>query len=98
MNNNGGGIFSYLSQATVEDYYEELFGTPSDLQFSDLARMYDAQYDVIHSKEELVQVLESPKVKPVRIIEVVTNRSVNVQSHRNLWDSISKELDEKWQA
>lgn len=98
MNNNGGGIFSYLSQATVEDYYEELFGTPSDLQFSDLARMYDAQYDVIHSKEEFVQVLESPKVKPVRIIEVVTNRSVNVQSHRNLWDSISKELDEKWQA
>lgn len=98
MNNNGGGIFSYLSQATVEEHYEELFGTPSFLQFSDLANMYDAQYHVVQSKEEFAHVLDAPKVKPVRIIEVLTNRENNVRAHRKLWESISKELDEKWQA
>lgn len=96
MNNNGGGIFSYLSQATVEDHYEELFGTPSGLQFEDLAKMYDAQYEVVHSKQDFIKVLDAPKKKPLCIIEVITNRANNVQSHRRLWNSISKELDEKW--
>ncbi|MGG0656584.1 2-succinyl-5-enolpyruvyl-6-hydroxy-3-cyclohexene-1-carboxylic-acid synthase [Rummeliibacillus pycnus] len=98
MNNDGGGIFSYLSQSTVEEHYEELFGTPSGLQFADLAKMYDAQYEVVETKEELIQVVEAQKEKALRIIEVMTNRSENVQSHRRLWDSIGKELDEKWQA
>lgn len=98
MNNDGGGIFSYLSQATVEEHYEELFGTPSGLQFADLARMYDAQYHVVRTIDEFAHVLDTPKEKPLRIIEVITNRMNNVQSHRKLWDSIGKELDEKWQA
>ncbi len=98
MNNDGGGIFSYLSQSTVEEHYEELFGTPSGLQFADLAKMYNAQYAAVHTKEELSQVLDAPKKKPLRIIEVITNRPDNVQSHRKLWDSIGKELDKKWQA
>ncbi|MGX9135683.1 2-succinyl-5-enolpyruvyl-6-hydroxy-3-cyclohexene-1-carboxylic-acid synthase [Rummeliibacillus sp. JY-2-4R] len=98
MNNDGGGIFSYLSQSTVEEHYEELFGTPSGLQFADLAKMYDAQYAAIHTKEELIKVLTAPKEKPLRIIEVITNRPDNVQSHRKLWDYIGKELDDKWQA
>ncbi|HWI47393.1 MAG TPA: 2-succinyl-5-enolpyruvyl-6-hydroxy-3-cyclohexene-1-carboxylic-acid synthase [Rummeliibacillus sp.] len=96
MNNDGGGIFSYLSQSTVEEHYEELFGTPSGLQFADLAKMYDAQYKVVLTKEELAQVLDAPKEKPIRIIEVMTNRPENVLSHRKLWDSIGKELDKKW--
>lgn len=98
MNNDGGGIFSYLSQSSVEEHYEELFGTPSGLQFADLAKMYDAQYSAVQTKEEFAKMLDTPKEKPLRIIEVFTNRSDNVQSHRKLWDSISKELDEKWQV
>lgn len=98
LNNDGGGIFSYLSQATVEQHYEELFGTPSGLQFDHLAKMYDAQYIAVQTKEELAEVLKTPKQKPIRIIEVFTDRPHNVQAHRKLWDSISKEIDKKWQA
>ncbi|MCM3317080.1 2-succinyl-5-enolpyruvyl-6-hydroxy-3-cyclohexene-1-carboxylic-acid synthase [Rummeliibacillus stabekisii] len=98
MNNDGGGIFSYLSQSTVEQHYEELFGTPSGLQFADLAKMYDAEYEPVHTKEELKTLVQRPKAKALRIIEVFTNRAQNLEAHRNLWDTIGKELDKKWQV
>ncbi len=44
LNNDGGGIFSYLSQSTVKEYYEDLFGTPTALQFEQVANMYDMEY------------------------------------------------------
>ncbi len=44
MNNDGGGIFSYLPQSTVEHHYEDLFGTPTGLTFEHVAAMYDLHY------------------------------------------------------
>ena len=34
INNNGGGIFSFLPQASHPNHFEKLFGTPLDLDFS----------------------------------------------------------------
>lgn len=42
--------------------------------------------------------LQTPKQKPLRLIEVFTNRQVNVETHRKLWGAIGEELDAKWQA
>lgn len=98
MNNDGGGIFSYLSQSTVEQHYEQLFGTPTGLEFEDIAKMYDAQYDVVELKEDFAATLHLTKKKPLRIIEVKTNRQENVTTHRALWAAINKELDTLWQA
>ncbi|MGF9979109.1 2-succinyl-5-enolpyruvyl-6-hydroxy-3-cyclohexene-1-carboxylic-acid synthase [Viridibacillus arvi] len=98
MNNDGGGIFSYLSQATEEAHYEELFGTPSGLNFKEIATMYGAEYQAVETKEAFVEVLQTPKQKPLRLIEVFTNRQVNVETHRKLWRAIGEELDAKWQA
>src|SRR5690606_10010256 len=33
LNNNGGGIFSFLPQAKEEKHFEHLFGTPLDIDF-----------------------------------------------------------------
>ena len=98
MNNDGGGIFSYLPQSTEGTYFEDLFGTPTGLKFSHIAAMYHAQYDAVHTKEDLKQVLLQPKIKDIRIIEVFTNREENTQTHRSLWTAISKELDVVWKA
>ena len=94
MNNDGGGIFSYLPQASVEAHYEDLFGTPTHLTFKELAKMYDLQYAHITSLEAFKQEINKPKEKAVRLVEVTTNRQENVQAHRSLWQSISKRLDE----
>ncbi|WP_010288407.1 2-succinyl-5-enolpyruvyl-6-hydroxy-3-cyclohexene-1-carboxylic-acid synthase [Kurthia massiliensis] len=98
MNNDGGGIFSYLPQASVEAHYEELFGTPTALGFEHLAAMYDADYAKVTTKDELVNVLQTPKQKAIRIVEVMTNRADNITTHRKLWQNINKELDTLWQA
>ncbi|MFB5088014.1 2-succinyl-5-enolpyruvyl-6-hydroxy-3-cyclohexene-1-carboxylic-acid synthase [Psychrobacillus sp. PGGUH221] len=96
MNNDGGGIFSYLPQSTETNYFEHLFGTPTGLKFSHIAAMYDAQYDAVHTKEDFHKVLSEQKRKDIRIIEVFTNRQVNTETHRKLWTAISKELDSVW--
>lgn len=98
MNNDGGGIFSYLAQSTVEKHYEQLFGTPTGLKMNHLAEMYDAQYDEVQTKEQLRVALNKPKEQDLRIIEVATNRQQNVIAHRQLWAAISEELNTLWQA
>lgn len=93
INNDGGGIFSYLPQADAGNHFEELFGTPTGLTFGHIAAMYDAQYAAIHTPEEFGMELDKVKEKPVRIIEVFTNRQANVKAHRDLWMQITDRLD-----
>lgn len=94
INNDGGGIFSYLPQAETGDHFEELFGTPTGLTFDHIAAMYNAQYAVIRTPEEFNIELAKAKDKPVRIIEVFTNRQANVKAHRELWAQITNRLDQ----
>lgn len=92
MNNDGGGIFSYLPQAGVTNHFEKLFGTPTGLTFDHIAAMYDAQYAAVRTPEEFQAELAHAKNKPVRIIEVFSDRQVNVQAHRALWAQITDRL------
>lgn len=98
MNNDGGGIFSYLAQSTVEEHYEQLFGTPTGLGFEEIARMYEAQYEFVQTKEQFKNVLQQPKEKNIRMIEVQTNREENVVTHRKLWSHLNEELNQLWQV
>ncbi|WP_172371820.1 2-succinyl-5-enolpyruvyl-6-hydroxy-3-cyclohexene-1-carboxylic-acid synthase [Sporosarcina jiandibaonis] len=93
MNNDGGGIFSYLPQAESGNHFERLFGTPTGLTFEHIAAMYDAQYKAIETLEEFEQELKIEKAKNVRIIEVFTNREANVIAHHALWNEITKRID-----
>lgn len=93
MNNDGGGIFSYLPQSQEERYFEDLFGTPTGLKFEDAARMYDADYAAVETKEQFREALRGNKQKAVKIIEVFTDRETNVRVHRELWNRLIEELD-----
>ncbi len=92
MNNDGGGIFSYLPQSTVEKHYEDLFGTPTGLTLEHHAQMYELPYVKVDTKAQLIDAIQP--AKGVRIIEVFTDRAENVTKHRALWQAIHKELDE----
>ena len=95
MNNDGGGIFSYLPQSKVEAHYEDLFGTPTALTFEQLANMYDMDYKKATSKDAFVTALNAEKQADIKLIEVFTNREENVQQHRELWKRIN-EVMEAW--
>lgn len=93
FNNDGGGIFSYLSQATVKEYYEDLFGTPTALQFEQIAKMYDMEYIKVNKLSEMKSILNRQSGNSLKLIEAFTNRQENVISHRKLWSDINKELE-----
>lgn len=89
LNNDGGGIFSYLPQSSDTTYFEKLFGTASGLGFKHLAEMYHIPYEEVSSKERFVQMIEQP-FTGLRIIEVKTNRSHNTKSHRDFWNRVKE--------
>ncbi len=93
MNNDGGGIFSYLPQSSVEEHYEDLFGTPTALTFKSVASMYELEYIKTTTADEFETAIKSERVKPIRVIEAMTDRTENVAAHRNLWQTINAELD-----
>ena len=95
MNNDGGGIFSYLPQSTIETHYEDLFGTPTALTFNKLAEMYEMEYVAIQTNAEFEQAISTDKKAAVKLIEAFTNRQDNVREHRALWSRINEVL-EQW--
>ncbi|MEB2280831.1 2-succinyl-5-enolpyruvyl-6-hydroxy-3-cyclohexene-1-carboxylic-acid synthase [Lysinibacillus xylanilyticus] len=97
MNNDGGGIFSYLPQSTVKAHYEDLFGTPTALKFHDIANMYDMDYIRVDDISELSVKFTTMKKRPMRLIEIFTNREENVYAHRALWNRINAGL-KAWQS
>lgn len=93
MNNDGGGIFSYLPQASEEAHFEQLFGTPTGLTFDSIAKMYDAQYEAVHTIDGFKEAVQKEKTAPLKIIEVCTNRAENVSVHRQLWQNMLQGLE-----
>ncbi|MFC0416142.1 2-succinyl-5-enolpyruvyl-6-hydroxy-3-cyclohexene-1-carboxylic-acid synthase [Cytobacillus solani] len=91
INNNGGGIFSFLPQASHPKNFEKLFGTPLDLQFEHVVKMYGGQYELISNWTHFTTVLQS-EVSGLRVTEITTNRDRNILEHRELWDAVSREI------
>lgn len=93
INNNGGGIFSFLPQAQDAKHFEALFGTPLNIDFKHSAAMYGAAYHLVTDKLTFEKVAkENIPANGVTIIEIQTARDENVIWHRELWKKIEKRL------
>ncbi|WP_419882038.1 2-succinyl-5-enolpyruvyl-6-hydroxy-3-cyclohexene-1-carboxylic-acid synthase [Peribacillus sp. B-H-3] len=93
INNDGGGIFSFLPQSSEKENFEVLFGTPHGLDFSHAAQLYGANYAKVESWEHFSKTLtESFDIPGLKIIEVPTLRETNVLKHRDLWNFVSQEI------
>lgn len=93
INNNGGGIFSFLPQAEDPKHFEALFGTPLHLDFRKAAELYEANYFAPETEEELKEILQaSYEKKGLSIVEVKTDREENVKWHHEKWQAIADEI------
>jgi 2-succinyl-5-enolpyruvyl-6-hydroxy-3-cyclohexene-1-carboxylate synthase len=93
VNNNGGGIFSFLPQAKDPKHFEALFGTPLDIDFKEAVSMYGGEYAQAKTEKELKNALqESYQFKGLSVVEVKTGRSENLAWHREKWESIQQEI------
>ncbi|WP_078379284.1 2-succinyl-5-enolpyruvyl-6-hydroxy-3-cyclohexene-1-carboxylic-acid synthase [Sutcliffiella halmapala] len=94
INNNGGGIFSFLPQSKIEQHFEALFGTPMDMDFEHAVKLYDGNYSIVQTwKEFKSELVASLSNKGLNVIEVPTNRKENEQTHRKLWNAVSQEMN-----
>jgi 2-succinyl-5-enolpyruvyl-6-hydroxy-3-cyclohexene-1-carboxylate synthase len=95
INNDGGGIFSFLPQASEQDSFETLFGTPHGLDFAPLAALYGARHSLVENWEGFrTAVREGLEGKGLHIVEVRTDRTQNLTEHRAIWPAVTKALRE----
>ncbi|MGD6840905.1 2-succinyl-5-enolpyruvyl-6-hydroxy-3-cyclohexene-1-carboxylic-acid synthase [Bacillus infantis] len=93
INNNGGGIFSFLPQAGEKKNFELLFGTPLDLDFEHAARLYGAKFIRAETWEDFEGAIkEGYGERGLKVTEIMTNRDKNLAEHRELWNRVSREI------
>jgi 2-succinyl-5-enolpyruvyl-6-hydroxy-3-cyclohexene-1-carboxylate synthase len=95
LNNDGGGIFSFLPQAEQLDTttFEALFGTPTGLDIAAAARLFGASHarpgDWGAFRRELCRAIGG---RGLTVIELITDRERNVMQHRAVWTAVAEAL------
>ena len=85
INNDGGGIFSFLPIAAYEDVFEPFFGTPHGLSFSAAAGMFGYTYHNPTSCAEFRKMYSMAiQTKGLTLIEVNTERGQNRKLHQDI--------------
>jgi 2-succinyl-5-enolpyruvyl-6-hydroxy-3-cyclohexene-1-carboxylate synthase len=96
VDNDGGGIFSFLPQATApavsaEDF-ESLFGTSHGLDLVSVARSYGLAAERVQRAGDVVPTVEKALAAGgVRVVVVGTgDRAGNVERHRAAWAAVAE--------
>ncbi len=93
VNNDGGGIFSFLPQADFPEHFERMLGTPTGLDFSVAARLYGARFTHAATWEHFREAVGAGMEQGgLHVVEVATDRATNVTMHRHLWQAVSDAL------
>ncbi|HEY8201168.1 MAG TPA: 2-succinyl-5-enolpyruvyl-6-hydroxy-3-cyclohexene-1-carboxylic-acid synthase, partial [Actinomycetota bacterium] len=83
VNNDGGGIFSFLPQAGFPEHFERVFGTPHGVDFQAFAALHRCRYERVERAADLVPaVAAATGAGGVHVVEVRTDREANVAHHQ----------------
>jgi 2-succinyl-5-enolpyruvyl-6-hydroxy-3-cyclohexene-1-carboxylate synthase len=94
INNDGGGIFSFLPIAKSTAVFDTYFGTPHGLDFAHAAAMFAITYYHPQSPAELIQnYTQALADGQSAIIEVTTDRHDNWQLHQTLQQTIQQQFN-----
>lgn len=93
INNNGGGIFSFLPQSQHPKNFELLFGTPLDIEFEHAVKMFNGNYSKINNWDHFDTVMKQAQDNSgIHVYELNTNRDSNLKEHREFWSIVSREI------
>jgi 2-succinyl-5-enolpyruvyl-6-hydroxy-3-cyclohexene-1-carboxylate synthase len=94
LNNQGGGIFSFLPIAEFKDIFETFFGTPHSYTFKHIAKMFHLDYFVPENKSDFSKIyLSALGEGKSAIVEIRTNRDENFDFQKKIQDRVMKELE-----
>ncbi len=93
VDNDGGGIFSFLPQAQQlpADRFEQLFGTPHGVDIEALARAHGIAAETVESPDAFRKAV-SAEHAGVRVLRVVTDRAANVDAHDGVHRAVRSAL------
>ena len=95
LDNDGGGIFSFLPQAALPDHFERLFGTPQGVDIAELGAVYGVPTTDVERAAQLVPAIESAIAGGgVRIVRVRTERTSNALRHALVFRAVGEALGE----
>lgn len=90
IDNNGGGIFHQLPQATLVPAFERLFGTPHGLDLADVARSHRLPCHVVAAVADLPRAIStSVRAGGLRMVLVRTSRPAEAQLRARLRDAVA---------
>ncbi len=89
INNDGGGIFSFLPVAGQAGF-EDLIATPHGTDFAALAALVGFTHVHVNTPEAFDAALAE---RGRAIIEVRTNRAENVRLHRQAWAAVARAIE-----
>jgi 2-succinyl-5-enolpyruvyl-6-hydroxy-3-cyclohexene-1-carboxylate synthase len=93
VDNDGGGIFSFLPQAELPEHFETLFGTPPQTDLGALAAVHGVPVTEVVTAAELEPALRTAvDAGGVRVVRVRTDRESNVERHREVWRAVADSL------
>jgi 2-succinyl-5-enolpyruvyl-6-hydroxy-3-cyclohexene-1-carboxylate synthase len=93
LDNDGGGIFSFLPQAELPDHFELLFGTPHGVDLAALTAIHGLPAQRVEKAGEVVPAVEAAiAAGGVRFVIVPTERTENVRRHRDAWTAVASAL------
>jgi 2-succinyl-5-enolpyruvyl-6-hydroxy-3-cyclohexene-1-carboxylate synthase len=85
LNNDGGGIFSFLPVAKHKEFFEPYFGTPQGVGFAPAAEMFGLHYERPGTTAQFVEIYRGACARgSSTLIEVRTDREENVRLHGEL--------------
>ena len=100
INNDGGGIFSFLPQAALDkDAFETFFGTPHGLDFERAVDIGRARYARIGSWDRFRSAAGAALLEPgLHVLEIAGDRAQNLKVHRRTLDMALQRLREQQAA
>ncbi|CAB5106317.1 MAG: 2-succinyl-5-enolpyruvyl-6-hydroxy-3-cyclohexene-1-carboxylic-acid synthase [Actinobacteria bacterium] len=87
INNDGGGIFSTLSQRGIEGF-EKVFGTPHGLDPAAIAASFGVPSKTITSIEELKKELAAPVKGVCVVVAKVQSREANADNLKSIYEKM----------
>jgi 2-succinyl-5-enolpyruvyl-6-hydroxy-3-cyclohexene-1-carboxylate synthase len=99
VDNDGGGIFSFLSQATADAlevglpvHYEELFGTPHGIDVGPIVTALGGEFADVTTGTLRAALADSIAAPRVQVLRYRTDRARNVELHREAAASVAAAL------
>lgn len=94
LNNDGGGIFSFLPVAKLTEYFERYFVTPHGLKFKKAAELFRLPYESPESLSSFRRVYQRAIDSGTSsIIEVHTEREKNRVEYEMIWKKVSEKVE-----